>query len=101
VVKPASIDELKRVALKAISEKAGIKQPVLRHSAEDVVPSTGKSVYFFSATDKSKPNDPSVSVVLDESGAVVDLANLVRAEGRSFFRPLFPGISPRCSSRAG
>jgi hypothetical protein len=94
VAKPSSIDELKRTALKAISEKAGIKQPVLRHSAEDTVPSTGKRVYFFSATDKSRPNDPSVSVVLDEAGAVVDLPNLVRAEGRSFFRPVFPGIPP-------
>jgi hypothetical protein len=94
VAKPTSIDELKGIALKAISQKAGIKQPVLRHSAEDVVPSTGKSVYFFSATDKSKPNDPSVSVVLDESGAAVDLANLTALEGRSFFRPLFPGIPP-------
>lgn len=86
------LDALTRAAMKAISEKADIKQPTLRHTDEDIVPSTGKRVFLFAATAKDRLNDPAVSVVLDESGALVDLEELSIAEGRPFFKPSFPGI---------
>ena len=85
-------EALKRAALKAISEKSGIKNPVLVHSAEDVVPSSGKKIFLFSATEKDKANTPATSVVLNESGAAVDFAKLSASEVRSFFRPVIPGV---------
>jgi hypothetical protein len=85
-------DALTRAALKAISEKSGIKNPVLVHSAVDQVPSTGKAIHYFAATERDKPNNPAVSVVLDESGAEVDLAKLSAAEARSFFPPAWIDI---------
>lgn len=91
-MKAYDLDALKRVAMKAISEKAGIEQPALRHTAEDIVPSTGKRVFLFAATAADRVNDPGVSVVLDESGALVDRAELSAAEGRPFFKPSFSAI---------
>ncbi len=85
-------EALKRAAIKAISEKADIGQPALRHTAEDIVPSTGKRVFLFTATAADRVNDPAVSVVVDESGAVLDRAELSAAEGRPFFKPGFTAI---------
>lgn len=85
---------LAQSALKAISERAGIKDAVLAHSAEDVVPSTGKKIFLFAATEKGKPNSRSATVVLDESGAAVDLAKLSASEARAFFTPVIRGVSP-------
>ena len=84
----SDIEALRRAALKAISEKSGIKRPVLVHSSEDVIPSSGKKIFLFSATEKDKGNSPSVSVVLDESGAEIDFAKLSASEVRSFFKPV-------------
>lgn len=89
----ADIEALKRAALKAISEKSGIKKPVLVHSAEDVVPSNGKRIFLFSATEKDMANTPATSVVLDESGAVVDFIKLSASETRSLFKPVIPAVS--------
>ena len=80
-------EALKRAALKAISEQTGIKSPLLVHAAEDVVPSTGKRIFRFSATEKNKPNARPASVVLDESGATVDFGRLAASETKSFFTP--------------
>ena len=54
----SDIEALRRAALKAISEKSGIKHPVLVHSSEDVIPSSGKKIFLFSATEKDKGNSP-------------------------------------------
>lgn len=89
----ADHDALKRAALKAISEKAGIKNPVLVHSAEDVVPSSGKRIFRFSATEKNKGNSRAVSVVLDETGAIVDFAKLAASETKTFFKPVIAAVS--------
>lgn len=48
----SDIEALRRAALKAISEKSGIKHPVLVHSSEDVIPSSGKKIFLFSANRK-------------------------------------------------
>ena len=55
-------DALKRAAMKALAEKSGIKNLVLVHSAEDVVPSSGKKIFRFSATEKDKANTRATSV---------------------------------------
>ena len=85
-------DALKQTALKSIADKAKLKNPVLVHAAEDVVPSTGKKIFLFAATEKGKPNDPAATVVLDESGAPVDAAKLGASEARSFFSPATLGV---------
>jgi len=84
----SEIEALRRAALKAISEKSGITHPVLVHSSEDVIPSSGKRIFLFSATERDKANSPATSVVLDESGAAVDLAKLSASEVRPFFKPV-------------
>ena len=85
-------DALKRAALKAISEQSGLKHPVLVHSAEDVVPSSGKKIFRFSATEKDKGNSPAASVVLDESGAPVEFAKLAASETKTFFAPAIGAV---------
>ena len=83
---------LTQSALKTISETAKLKTPVLVRTAEDLVPSTGRKIFLFSATEKGKPNSPSTTVVLDESGAAVDLAKLSASEARSFFTPAIAAV---------
>ncbi|HRP65445.1 MAG TPA: hypothetical protein PLF79_05185, partial [Thauera sp.] len=89
-MKTHDLDALKRVALKTLAAKADLRQPVLRDVAEDVLATTGKPVYRFTATAADKPNDPGVSVVLDDAGTVVDTSGLRAADGRALFRPKLP-----------
>lgn len=86
------IDALKQVALNAISTKCSIKQPILVHSATDVVPSSGKTIHLFTAVAKGKHNAPAFSIVLDESGEEVDIRKLSSSEAKTFFKPVFPKV---------
>lgn len=85
-------EKLAKTALKSIAEHAGIKHAVLMQREEDTVPSTGIRVFRFTAAEKDRLNEPGASVVLDASGAAVDLAALGAAEGKTFFRPHAPGV---------
>lgn len=91
-MKTHDLDALKRVALKTLAAKAEIREPMLRDVAEDVLATTGKPVFRFTATAADKPNDPGVSVVLDDAGTVVDTSGLRAASGRALFRPKLPDI---------
>lgn len=88
---PSDSEKLARAALKAIAAKSGIKHPVLVHSAEGTLPSSGRRLYLFAATEKDRFNDPAASVVLDEAGAEVDVKAL-GAEARGLFKPKRPGV---------
>lgn len=88
---PSDSEKLARAALKAIAAKSGIKHPVLVHSAEGTLPSSGRRLYLFAATEKDRFNDPAASVVLDETGAEVDVKAL-GAEARGLFKPKRPGV---------
>lgn len=93
-MKASESDRLSQAALRAIAEKTGMKEPVIMHVGEDTVPSTGKRIFRFLAAEKDRQNDPGASLVLDESGAVVDVEKLVSAEGRSFFRAARADVPP-------
>lgn len=75
------------LALKALAERSGLKDLVIVSSQTAVVPSTGKKIFRYQASRKAKPNDPPVTVALDESNNVVDLVSLSAREGVTFFAP--------------
>jgi hypothetical protein len=72
-------------ALKIIAEREKVTNLSIARSAEDTVPSTGTKLYMFSAIRKDEPNSPPYTVVLDESGEVVDPESLGKREGVTLF----------------
>jgi hypothetical protein len=82
-----SAQSMQARALQLIAERHKVENPIIVHTAEDVVPSTGTTLFKFQAVQKGVPNGPQYAVVLDATGAVVDLARLRAREGKQFFAP--------------
>src|SRR5712691_6866300 len=72
-------------ALEILTERNKIENLVIVSSAQDVVPSSGTDLFKFQATKRDEPNGPHHTVVLDETGAEVDLESLSEREAVQFF----------------
>jgi hypothetical protein len=72
-------------ALEHISKLEKAKNLVIVNTEKDRAESAGKNLVRFHARKADEPNGPQFSVVLDESGATVDVDKLSEAEGRSLF----------------
>lgn len=87
--KPTGLDakSLQARALASIVERDKVKDLVIVHSAEDVVPSTRARLFQFHAVREGDLNGPHYTLVLDEKGEPVDLETLSKREGVEFFAP--------------
>jgi hypothetical protein len=72
-------------ALEVILKLEKAKNLLIAHTEEDKAESSGKRLFRFHARKEDEPNGPHFSVVLDESGAVADVKELSKAEGRPLF----------------
>jgi hypothetical protein len=77
------------IAMKFITEKNKLKDVEISGWEADIVPSLKKPIYRFHVIKKDDSNGPSFDIVLDETGAEVDIPILSKKEKYDFFTP-FP-----------
>ena len=76
---------LRETALRMITEREKVDGLMIAHSAENVIPSTGKSIFQFIAIKEGDLNGPRYGIALDEDAASVDVEALAEEEGEDFF----------------
>jgi hypothetical protein len=72
-------------ALEILTERHEEENLTIVSSAQDVVPSSRTKLFKFQATKRDDPNGPHYTMVLDETGAEVNLESLSEREGVEFF----------------
>lgn len=86
-------DLLRKSAIKALAHLFTGKRTEIALEESETVPSSKKSVHRFVVRAIEEPNGPHREVVLDDAGAVVELAGLSAAEGKAFFRPAAAAVA--------
>ncbi|HEX7905586.1 MAG TPA: vWA domain-containing protein [Chitinophagaceae bacterium] len=87
-----NMQELKALAVRKISEKAGSKYVAAAEPEKDEL-SNGETVFLFRGYDTGDANGKSYEIVLDSKGAELSMDELSKTEKRSLFLPAITEIN--------